>query len=258
MNKRIIRLACFVLILISLSASSMAKTTSKTVTYKSGAEEVSGYLTMPEAKGTYPAVILVHEWWGLNGWAKQMADSLAAEGYVVLALDLYRGKVTAKPDEAGQLLSGLPADRATKDLESAYAYLTSLPETKGKKVGTIGWCMGGKFALIAAEKLGANLSACVVNYGFFAVDKKMLGSVKAATQGNFGALDKGIPVEGKDGVKALESTLKEGGVTTDFKVYEKSGHAFMNNANGMNSYNAADAKDAWQRTLAFFGKHLKA
>lgn len=245
----------FLLLLVLLIAAIplQAKVVSKTVTYKSGSDDVSAYLAMPEEKGKYPAVIMIHEWWGLNDWIKEMATALASEGYVVLAVDLYRGKVASKPDEAGALMNGLPKDRATMDLKSAYDYLKTLPEVDIAKVGTIGWCMGGSYSLLAAKELGEKLTACVINYGRVSSDKNELRAVKASVLGIFGAQDRGIPVES---VKAFEAALKELGQSVELKIYTNSGHAFMN-PNNTKGYNKADAEDAWKKTLEFFKKTLK-
>ncbi len=245
----------FLLLLVLLIAAIplQAKVVSKTVTYKSGSDDVSAYLAMPEEKGKYPAVIMIHEWWGLNDWIKEMATALASEGYVVLAVDLYRGKVASKPDEAGALMNGLPKDRATMDLKSAYDYLKTLPEVDIAKVGTIGWCMGGSYSLLAAKELGEKLTACVINYGRVSGDKNELRAVKASVLGIFGAQDRGIPVES---VKAFEAALKELGQSVELKIYTNSGHAFMN-PNNTKGYNKADAEDAWKNTLDFLKRTLK-
>lgn len=182
-----------------------------------------------------------------------MADALASEGYVVLAVDLYRGKVTNKPDEASALMSGLPKDRAIRDLKSAYAYLQSLSEVNAAKIGSIGWCMGGSYSLTVAKELGEKLTACVINYGRVSGDKTELGTVKASVLGIFGAQDRGIPVES---VRAFETALKELGRMCEIKIYEDSGHAFMN-PNNTRGYNKANAEDAWRRTIEFFKKTLK-
>jgi carboxymethylenebutenolidase len=237
----------------TLDAKPASKTVSRTVTYKSGGEDVSAYLAMPEAKGKYPAVIMIHEWWGLNDWVKQMADALAAEGYVVLAVDLYRSKVATSPQDAQALMNGTPKDRVATDLKSAYAYLETLEEAKGQKVGSVGWCMGGSYSLLAARELGEKISASVICYGRVSQDKAELSSVKASVLGIFGGKDRGIPVEG---VQAFEKELKAAGRDVELKIYENAGHAFMN-PNNKAGYIEADAKDAWARTLAFFKKTLK-
>src|ERR1700733_1686063 len=113
----------------------------KAVSYKSGDETVSGMIYAPAGHGPFPALIVIHEWWGLNDWVKQQAEKLAAQGYVALAVDLYRGKVADNPDLAHELMRGVSPDRATRDLQAAYDLLASQPNVKKDRIGSIGWCM---------------------------------------------------------------------------------------------------------------------
>jgi carboxymethylenebutenolidase len=115
----------------------------QTVTYKSGTEPVSGYLALPSAPGKHPALILIHEWWGLMPWVKDQARKFAAAGYVALAVDLYRGKSTDDPKVARQMATTLAPDRAMRDLEAAFNYLASRNDVEASKIGTAGWCFGG-------------------------------------------------------------------------------------------------------------------
>ncbi|HTG63012.1 MAG TPA: dienelactone hydrolase family protein, partial [Terriglobia bacterium] len=91
----------------------------ETVSYKSGDETVTGYLALPDSAGPHPAIVVIHEWWGLNDWVKEQTQKFAQQGYVVLAADLYRGKVAADPDQAHELMRGMPQDRAVSDLIAA-------------------------------------------------------------------------------------------------------------------------------------------
>ena len=119
----------------------------QTVTYPSGDEAVSGYLAMPSGAGKHPAIIVIHEYWGLNDWVKEQAQKFAAQGYVSLAIDLYRGKVATTPEEAHELMRGVPDDRGLRDLEAAFTYLSNRPEVDAKKIGVVGWCMGGGYSI---------------------------------------------------------------------------------------------------------------
>ena len=112
-----------------------------------GTEQLSGYLATPENPGHYPALVVVHEWWGLTDWVKDETQKLAEQGYVALAVDLYRGKVTSDPEEAHELMRGLPEDRAISDLKAAFNYLNTRKDVERGHVGSIGWCMGGGFSL---------------------------------------------------------------------------------------------------------------
>src|SRR5690349_10792366 len=172
------------LMLTLVSGLSFAAT-GKSVSYKSGDETVQGMLYEPAGKGPFPAVIVIHEWWGLNDWVKEQASKLADQGYVALAVDLYRGKVAATPDEAHELMRGVPEDRAARDLHAAFEYLKAQKEVKADRIGAIGWCMGGGYSLNVAMA-EPTLAADVVNYGHLAADADSLKKIQAPVLGNFG------------------------------------------------------------------------
>ena len=224
---------------------------SETVNYKSGDETVSGYLALPDGAGKHPAIVVIHEWWGLNDWVKEQAQKYAAQGYVALAVDLYRGKVATNSDEAHILMRGLPDDRGMRDLEAAFEYLSSRPDVSAAKIGSVGWCMGGSWSIkLAVDQ--PKLAACVVNYGWLPSDPALVAKIKAPMQGNFGADDQGIPP--KD-VKAFEAAMKADGKVTDIKIYDGAGHAFQNPTNKQ-GYRPEAAADAGQRISSFFQKYL--
>src|SRR5579863_4414831 len=122
----------------------------KSVSYKSGDETVQGFLYTPTGNGPFPALIVIHEYWGLNDWVKEQASKLADQGYEALAIDLYRGKVATTPDVAHELMRGVPEDRAKRDLRAAFEFLQSQSNVNKDRIGAIGWCMGGGYALDAA------------------------------------------------------------------------------------------------------------
>jgi carboxymethylenebutenolidase len=225
----------------------------QTVTYKSGDETVSAFLAAPEGKGPFPAVVVIQEWWGLNDWVKDQARALAREGYLALAVDLYRGKVTSNPDEAHQFMSGLPADRAMRDLKAAVAHVKGRPDVRKDRVGAIGWCMGGRYSLALATEEPA-LAAVVAYYGAPPTDTAAIARIQAPVLGSFGGADKG---PSPDQVRAFEEAMKKAGKSVDVKVYEGAPHAFANVDNPWGGYREAAAKDAWARTVAFFAKNLK-
>src|SRR3974390_3382102 len=131
-----------VFVLTTLIAATTAfAAESKTVTYKSGDETVQGVLYTPAGKGQFPALVVIHEWWGLNDWVKDQASKLADQGYVTLAVDLYRGKVAKTPDEAHEIMREVPENRSKRDLAAAFDYLESLSKVKKNKIGAVGWCM---------------------------------------------------------------------------------------------------------------------
>jgi len=238
--------------LVALTTTSIFAAESKTVTYKSGDETVTGVLYTPQGKGPFPALIVVHEWWGLNDWVKEQASKLADQGYEALAVDLYRGKVAATPDEAHQIMRGVPEDRAKRDLHAAFEYLASQPNVKKNRIGAIGWCMGGGYALDVALQ-ESTLAADVINYGHLATDPDSLKKINAPILGLFGAQDKGIT---PDDVHKFEQAIKQLGKKIEIKIYDDAGHAFEN-PNNKEGYRAADAADAWQRIVDFLSGTLK-
>ena len=245
------KLILLLMLLTAMTISAFAATGTP-VSYKSGDETVKGILYTPQGKGPFPALVVIHEWWGLNDWVKEQASKLADEGYVALAIDLYRGKVATTPEEAHEIMRGVPEDRANRDLLAATAYLRSLKNVNPAKVGDIGWCMGGGYALDLAIA-DPKLKAAVINYGHLASDQATLKNIHAAILGIFGGQDRGIPV---DDVKKFEANLKALGKTVEIKIFPDAGHAFEN-PNNKQGYRAGDAKQAWELTTAFLAKYLK-
>jgi len=247
------RIAMFVglgLFVAPLLAQGSVKT--ETVHFKSGPETVSGYLAVPGSPGRHPALVVIQEWWGLNGWVKEQARMFARHGYVALAPDLYRGKVATAPAEARKLMQSLPHERAIRDLKAAYAYLAAMPNVEKNKIGSIGWCMGGGYSLRLAIHEPA-LAACVINYGELTTNPAQIEKIKAPLMGNFGADDHGIP---PSEVHAFEKALQAQGKKIDAKIYPGAGHAFENE-NNKAGYRPEAARDAEARTLEFFNKTLK-
>jgi carboxymethylenebutenolidase len=239
-------------LLILVSAPTGFGADSKIVSYKSGDETVSGVLYTPPGKGPFPALIVIHEWWGLNDWVKDQAAKLSDQGYVALAVDLYRGKVATTPEMAHEIMRGVPEDRAKRDLHAAFEFLASLPNVKKDRIGAIGWCMGGGYALDVALQ-EPTLAAAVINYGHLATDPEALKKISAPILGLFGAQDKGIPPAD---VRKFGEILDHMGKKIDVKIYDDAGHAFEN-PNNKDGYRAADAADAWQRTIDFLARNLK-
>jgi carboxymethylenebutenolidase len=232
----------------------------KAVSYKSGDETVSGILYTPTGKGPFPALIVIHEYWGLNDWVKQQAEkladqgyvALADQGYVALAVDLYRGKVADNPDLAHELMRGVPEDRATRDLRAAYDFLAAQANVKKDRIGSIGWCMGGGYSLDTALA-EPQLAATVINYGHLATEPSELKKINAPILGFFGGQDRGIT---PDDVKKFQQAMEKVGKKIEVKIYPDAGHAFEN-PNNKQGYRPEDAADAWQRTVDFLAATLK-
>jgi len=224
---------------------------SKNVSYKSGDDTVQAVLYTPEGEGPFPAIVVIHEWWGLNDWVKEQASKLSDRGYVALAIDLYRGKVATTPDEAHELMRGVPEDRAARDLRAAVEFLKSQSNVKKDRIASIGWCMGGGYSLDVALQ-EPTLRAAVINYGRLASDSESLKKINASILGLFGGQDRGIPPAD---VKKFEQSLKQMGKKVEVVIYPHAGHAFEN-PNNRDGYRPDDAADAWKRTVNFLADTL--
>lgn len=225
---------------------------SQSVSFPSSGETVHGILYTPSAPGPHPALVVIHEWWGLVPWVKEQAQDLAGQGYVTLAVDLYRGKTADNPETAHELMRGLPQDRGVRDLVSAVNYLKTLKSVDPHRLGAVGWCMGGTYAALLAVN-DPDLRAVAINYGALPTDTAALNKIHAAILGNFGGLDQGITPED---VHNFASAMKAIGKSADVKIYPNAGHAFENPEN-KRGYRPADSKDAHERMRTFFHDHLR-
>jgi carboxymethylenebutenolidase len=220
------------------------------VSFQAGDETVRGYLAWPGGAGPFPAIVMIHEWWGLTPWVKEQARKIASLGYVVLAVDLYRGEMATDPAKAHELMRGLPDDRAERYLLAAFNYLYGQKYTQKNNVGSIGWCMGGGFSARLAV-LEPRLKAAVINYGALPEDEKKIKGIKAALLGNFGALDSGIP---KTDVEAFAKKFQAAGGRFEYHIHYAAGHGFMNETNP--NHNVAASADAWIYIQSFLAKEL--
>ena len=198
-----------------------------------------------------PAIIVIHEWWGLNDNIKAMTRRLAGEGYTALAVDLYGGKVADNPDTAKQLMGAVLANLGgtVAVLRAADDYLK---RQGAPRVGVIGWCFGGGWSLETALEIPQGIDAVVMYYGRPETDQARLAQLRAPLLGLFGTDDQSIPAAA---VREMEATLKQLGKGVEIHFYDGAGHAFAN-PSGTN-YRPAAAEDAWRRTVAFFKKNLK-
>src|ERR671919_1007398 len=226
-------------------------------------DNTTGYLVYPElANNTQqqqrqepmPAVIMIHEWWGLNEHIKNQADILAKEGYVVLAVDLYQGEVATTSDRSRELSSSVrnnPAS-AIDNLQSAVNYVKSLEMVDDTKIASLGWCFGGDWSLQLALNSSQNpLAATTIYYGRPVTDTTSLSSITWPVLGIFGDQDQAIPVES---VKQFASALNASGITNEIYLYEGVGHAFANPSG--DNYAPKETTDAWQKTIGFLRTYL--
>ncbi|MEM9949747.1 MAG: dienelactone hydrolase family protein, partial [Cyanobacteria bacterium P01_D01_bin.36] len=229
--------------------------TAQTVTYASvDGQDITGYLAQPEtpASENLPAIITIHEWWGLNENIEAMARRLAGEGYTVLAVDLYGGEVATEPENARELMRGVMDEPgpAQDNLFQASEFLKN--EYNATALGSIGWCFGGNWSLRTGLLLSSELDAMAIYYGQLILAPEALDALDMPIIGFFGEDDSSIAV---DDVNNFEQVLNDLGKDADINLYPGVGHAFAN-PSGQN-YDAAAAEDAWDKTTAFFQENLQ-
>lgn len=215
-------------------------------------ELVYGHFVFPsDMIEPLPAVILVHEWWGLNDTVREWADQLAAEGYIVLAVDLFQGKTATSPAAARELMTAIVEnpDAAAANIRSAYEFVT---DTAGApRTGSVGWGFGGTWSLNTAMLFPDELDATVIFYGPVTADEDKLRPVSAPLLAFFGDKDRTISAES---VEMFDASLQRLRKNFEIKTYPGVGTGFSNPSN--NNYNREAANDAWQRMLEFFKLHL--
>jgi carboxymethylenebutenolidase len=227
----------------NLSAITAARTT---------LDGTPGYLARPADNGTYPAVVMIHEWWGLNENIEQMADILAGHGYVVFAVDLYDGEVATDSSRAGELAGQVRSnpDEAVAKMDRAVTALRAEPYTTDQ-VASLGWCFGGGQSLQLSLS-ETELNATILYYGSLTTDEQELQNVDGPVLGVFGAEDGSIPVED---VREFNQTLGELGVEREIYVYEGAPHAFANPSG--ERFHPEATEDAWNKTLRFLDEQLR-
>jgi carboxymethylenebutenolidase len=211
------------------------------------------YLSLPPGgHAPFPAVVVVHEWWGLNDHIKHWADRLAADGYAALAVDLYGGKTATNRDDALKLMQAAGADvpKAVATMRAAFDFLGTDKRVAATKRGVLGWCFGGGMSLQLALA-EPKLDACVVYYGTLVTDSKQLAAIPCPLLGIFGNKDTGITPASVD---AFEKAMKEAGRECAIHRYDAN-HAFAN-PSGAN-YDQANATKAWAETRAYLAQRLK-
>ncbi|MDJ0660351.1 MAG: dienelactone hydrolase family protein [Crocosphaera sp.] len=215
---------------------------------------IKGYLASPKnIDRPLPAIMVIHEWWGLNDNIKAMTRKIAAQGYTALAVDMYGGKFAKTPEKAMELVTEARnnSDRLKDNLTLAYQYLEQ--EKNAPKIGSIGWCFGGSLSLQTALLFPKTLDAAVIYYGGdLETDPKVLKPLETAILGIFGELDRRPSPQT---VNAFETALNELNKPANIYIYPNADHAFANPSG--ERYNPEAAKDAWEKTVQFFSKYLK-
>jgi len=227
----------------------------ETIEFASNGTTAGGYLVRPPG-GTGPGVIVVQEWWGLDSGTKEMADRIAADGFVALAPDLYHGELAGhdEVDKASQLMSALPADRAARDMSGAVDYLAGHEAVTGDAIGVVGFCMGGMLSFLLATGRPDKIKATVAFYGFPQGEGEPDWSKLAASvRGHMAENDDFFP---PDAALALEAKLQGLGKDVTFTVYPGTGHAFMGSHNAFGTLDEALAAKIWPGAMAFLHEKL--
>ena len=225
------------------------------VRYTEQGEKTIGFLAEPPANAEkkHAAIILVHEWWGLNDFIKQTAKDFAEQGYVALAVDLYDGEATTEPKEAMNLATGVRSDMdaAFANLKDAIAFLQKKDNVDAERMASIGWCFGGGWSYqIAKNNLG--VKASVIYYGRFNPADD-LAKMRAEIIGHFADKDRGISV---DDVNEFQATLKTQGGDHEIYIYPNTQHGFASRPGENPNYVEDAANSAWKRTLKFLKDRL--
>ncbi len=220
------------------------------VTFTVDGQTGEGWFAKP-VSGNGPAVVVIQEWWGLVPHIKDVAERFAKEGFVALAPDLYHGKTTTSPDEAGRLLMEMDVESASREIAAAGAFLLGRPECSSKKFGAVGFCVGGALAQYAATT-NPNVGAAVSFYGGFKKLTIPWEGLSSPILMIYGEMDEGVPASG---AKPLEDKLKALGKKVETIIFRGAPHGFFNDTRP-NVYREECAKDAWQRTVAHFRMHL--
>ncbi|MBI4927065.1 MAG: dienelactone hydrolase family protein [Anaerolineae bacterium] len=217
-----------------------------------GSPEVRAYVARPQGEGPFPAVIMIHEFYGLNESIVGKADGLAQEGYVVIAPDTFRGSTTAWiPRAIYQVITTKP-EAVNQDLDAVYDYLEGLPEVDAGRIAIMGFCYGGRTSLLYSLH-NNRLAATAIFYGSLETDAEALKSLPGPVLGIFGGADQSIPLAEVD---AFEQALQQAGVPHEISVYEGQPHAFVTS---MEDIRAGGVQgEAWAQLLGFLEKNLKA
>lgn len=217
-----------------------------------GGRTTPGYLAHPEGAGPFPGVVVIQEWWGVDAHIKSVVELMARNGYAAIAPDLYHGEVAEEPDEARKLAMALIMAEAIDDVQGAADYLTAQSYVEPKKVGVMGFCMGGRITMVMSWEGKENIGAVVTFYGGgLNPTDEQFQAVKVPVLGLYGKEDGGIP---EASIRRWEAKLKEFGKINEMVIYDGAPHAFFNDTRP--AFRKEAAADALQRTLAWFQKHL--
>jgi carboxymethylenebutenolidase len=224
--------------------------TNTTLPGVNGQPEVRAYVARPAGEGPFPAVIMIHEFFGLNESIVGKANGLAEAGYVVIAPDTFRGSTTAWIPRAIFQTITTPPERINLDLDTTFAWLQGQPEVDPARIAVLGFCYGGR-ASLAYSLHNPQVAATVIFYGSPVTDHEVLRSLQGPVLGIFGGSDTSIPVED---VQAFDAALEEAGVPHEVRIYEGQPHAFLTD---MESIRRGGVQgEAWEQMLIFLARAL--
>jgi len=218
-------------------------------TFEGDGMEVDAFVARPDDIEQAPAIIIVHEWWGLNRHIEDIAQRFAEEGFIAVAADLYDGETTKDAQEASKLMGALKPEDGLARLQVVLKQLRATPEAPS--VGVTGFCMGGTFALLLA--CNAKVEASAPFYGDVPVDTTIISKLSCPVLFIGAEKDQWITVEK---MNRLDAALKQYGKEGEVRIYKGADHAFFNDTRP-EVYSRADAEDAWKRVVEFFNKHLR-
>jgi carboxymethylenebutenolidase len=216
--------------------------------FQTTSNTATGYIAIPE-RGEGPGVLVLHAWWGLNDFFKDLCERLAREGFVAVAPDLYGGTTASTIDEAKRLLSTLNFEETRTKVISTVEYIRDHPAVRGKGIGAVGFSLGAAWALLLSSLMPEDIAAVVVFYGSEAAD---FAAARAAYLGHFAGNDEWEPLEG---IRQMEADMRAAGREVTFYTYPHAGHWFFE-SNRPENYDPEAAALAWQRTCDFLQEHL--
>jgi carboxymethylenebutenolidase len=219
------------------------------VEFPANGSTAKGYLAEPEGEG--PGVVVLQEWWGVDDHIRDVVDRFAADGFVALAPDLFHGETTEEPDEAQQKMMAMNMDEAVKEMRGAVQFVAQHEKTNGG-VGVVGFCLGGGLAAHASAA-SPDIGATVIFYYVMPHGKPDFSKINGPVLGHFGTGDDFISVAD---AKALEEEIRSAGNDVEFEFYEGAGHAFFADHDRLGTHDPEHARNAWQRTIDFFKRHL--
>lgn len=213
--------------------------------------EIRAYVVRPATPGPHPAIIMVHEFWGVRSDLQGKADDLAARGYLVVAPDLFRGRTTNSVPSAIYNVVSNPPEQVDVDVDAVYQWLAQQPDVQANRIAIMGFCFGGG-AAIRYSVTNPKLAATIVFYGMPITEAQKLKGLSGPVLGIFGGADTSIPV---DSVRAFEASLKSAGVVNEISIYDGEPHAFVKDMDGIRAGGAQG--QAWEQLVNFLEAHLK-